>query len=252
MSRGQENVRNPLKNGGSYDMIIQYPIMEGKMSMRIPKTMTIALGAVLAVLALIAGLLLKIALTTPQMFQKSCYFICVLLISLLIVLLGCYLWLSRDKEKNYFLLDRSTGKNISPEQLRFSAVNEKMATYIAANFENTEKLWLGNAWFEGGRFGANGEYRGLVAYKMLYDLADHDQNDEWSCFVNASAETVSEICSVLAHSGDRTLAQKLLYVRQNCGAEIAPLRSLLIGNKKYLANKMLGMVRRNIEWFYYD
>ena len=219
--------------------------------MRLHKNTAILLVIVILALTVIDGLLLKVGITTPQMFKKVCYFICVALIALLIALL-CYLMLlSRDKEKNYFLYDRNTGKNILPDQLRFSIINEKMAMYITVNFESSEKLWLSNAWAIGDRFGANGEYRALVAYKMLFDLAEHDQADQWDYFARASQETVSSLCAALARSGDRNFAQKLMYIRQNCGAEIVPLRSLLLGNKKYLANKMVGLVRHNIEWFYY-
>ncbi len=219
--------------------------------MRIRKSTAIVLVIAMIALAVIGALLFKVGITTPQMFKKICYFICVALITLLVALLGYFLLLSRDKEHNYFLYDRNLGRNISPEELRFAIVNEKMSMYISVNFENTEKLWLGNAWAHGDRFGANGEYRALVAYKMLYDLADHDQANQWSYFADASEETVTYLCDALMRCGERNLAQKLIYIRQNCGVEIAPLRSLLLGNKKYLASKMIGLVRRNIEWFYY-
>ena len=219
--------------------------------MRIQKPLVILLAAIMAMLAILGAFLLKVGMTTPQVFKKICFFICVAMIAVLIGLLGYLLFLSRDKEPNYFLFDRELGKNMLPEELRFRTVNEKMSVYISANFESSEKLWLGNAWSADERFGANGEYRGLVAYKMLFDLADHDKVDQWDYFAEASQETVIRLCNALASCGDRNLAQKLMYIRQNCGVEIAPLRSLLLGNKKYLANRMIGLVRKNIEWFYY-
>lgn len=209
------------------------------------------LAVVMVILAVLGALLCKVGATTPQIGKKVCYFICAALIAALILLLCYLLLLARDKEPNYFLFDRSIGKNIPLEGLCFTVVNEKMSTYISVNFENSEKLWLGNAWQHGDRFGANGEYRGLVAYKMLYDLAVHDNVDQWDYFAEASLETVTRLCDTLTRCGDRNLAQKLMYIRQNCGVEIAPIRSLILGNKKYLANKMTGLVRRNIEWFYY-
>ena len=169
----------------------------------------------------------------------------------MIGLLLYLLWLARDKEPNYFLFDRSTGKNIPPEALTFSVINEKMSLYISVSFENSGKLWLGNAWARGDRFGDNGEYRGLVAYKMLYDLIDADQAAQWKYFADASDNTVARLCDALSRCGEKSLAQKLMYLKQNCGAEIAPVRSLLLGSKKYLEGKMTGLVRRNIEWFYY-
>lgn len=219
--------------------------------MRIQKPLVILLAVIMAMLAILGAFLIKVGMTTPQVFKKICFFVCAAMIAVLICLLGYLLWLSRDKEPNYFLFDRQLCKNILPEELRFRTVNEKMSVYISANFESSEKLWLGDAWNVGDRFGANGEYRGLVAYKMLYDLADHDKVDQWDYFAEASLETITHMCNALMNSGDRNLAQKLMYVRQNCGVEIAPLRSLLLGNKKYLAGKMIGIVRRNIEWFYY-
>ena len=219
--------------------------------MRIQKTVAILLVIVAVVLAIVGGFLLKAGLTTPQIGRKICFLICVGLIALLIASLFYLLWLSRDKEPNYFLFNRSTGKNIPLEELTFSVVNEKMTLYISVNFEDSGKLWLGNAWARGDRFGANGEYRGLVAFKMLYDLIDADQAVQWGYFANASENTVARLCDVLARCGEKTLVQKLMYLKQNCGVETAPVRSLLMSRKKYLEDKMTGLVRRNIEWFYY-
>ena len=218
--------------------------------MRLQKSLVIVLAFIMAMLAVLGAFLVKVGMTAPGMLKKVCFFVCAALIVILIGLLGYLLWLSRDKEPNYFLFDKESGRNILPEELRFRTVNEKMNAYIAANFGNSEKLWLGDAWGRENRFGTNGEYRGLVAYKMLFDLADQDHVDRWDYFAEASEETVTRLCEALSQSGDRGLAQKLIYIRQNCGVEIAPLRSLLMGNKKYLANRMLGLVRRNIEWFY--
>jgi len=219
--------------------------------MRIQKTMAVLLAVVALILAVVGGFLLNAGLTTPQIGRKVCFLICVGLIALLVVLLLYLLWLARDKEPNYFLFDRSTGKNIPLEELSFSVVNEKMSLYISVNFEDSGKLWLGTAWNRGDCFGANGEYRGLVAFKMLYDLIDVDQAEQWRYFADASVGTVSRLCDALSRCGEKTLAQKLMYLKQNCGGEIAPVRSLLMGGKKHLEGKMIGLVRRNIEWFYY-
>ena len=209
-------------------MVTDIAYIGGEMPMRIHKTIAMLLAVAMILLAILGGLFCYIGMTTPQMFKKICYFICVALVLVLIGLVAFFMYLSKDKEKNFFLYQR-----------------------ISVNFENSEKLWLGDAWSVGDRFGANGEYRGLVAYKMLFDLADHDDVEQWDYFAEAPAETVVGLCEALARCGDRNLAQKLTYIRTNCGVEIAPLRSLILGNKKYLASKMVGFVRRNIEWFYY-
>ena len=219
--------------------------------MRIQKPIVILLAVVMALLAILSAFLIKVGMTTPQTFKKVCFFICAVMIAVLIALLGYFLFLSRDKEPNYFLYDRKLGKNIPLQELRFQTVNEKMSIYVSTNFENSEKLWMSDIWARGERFGVNGEYGGLVAYKMLYDLAERDKVDQWDYFAEAPMETIIRLCDTLSRCGDRNLAQKLMYIRQNCGVEIAPLRSLLLGNKKYLAQRMLGLVRRNIEWFYY-
>lgn len=219
--------------------------------MRIQKVTAVLLVIVMVALAVIDILFFKVGMTTPQIWKKVCYFTCAALIALLFLLLGYLLLLSSDKEKNYFLYDRNSGRNISPDHLRFSMICEKMNMYITVNFETVEKLWMGDAWLNGDRFGANGEYRALVALKMLYDLADHDAEAEWSYFTNAAESVIANMCMALSRGGERNLAQKLMYIRQNCGSETAPLRSLLLGNKKYLANKMVGIVRNNIEWYYY-
>ena len=218
--------------------------------MSMKKSLVYVLVIIIALLAVLGAFLVKVGMTTPQMFMKIGFYICAAMVAVVIGLLCYLLWLYQDKEQNYFLFDRRLGKNIRVEELTFRMVNEKMSAYISAHFENSEKLWMGNAWVRGDSFGANGEYRALVAYKMLFDLADKDKVDDWDYFAETSADTVTRLCEAIAGSGDRNLAQKLMYIRQNCGVEIAPLRSLLLSNKKYLANRMLGLVRRNIEWYY--
>ena len=214
------------------------------------RSLVMLLVLIMALLAVLGAFLVKVGMTTPQMFMKIGFFITAAMVAVLIGLLCYLLWLNQDKERNYFLFDRRLGKNIRVEDVTFRMVNEKMSAYITDHFENAEKLWMSNAWVRGDGFGANGEYRSLVAYKMLFDLADKDKVDDWDFFAETSGEVITRLCEAIANSGDRNLAQKLLYIRQNCGVEIAPLRSLLLGNKKYLAGRMLGLVRRNIEWYY--
>lgn len=218
--------------------------------MSMKKSVWYVLVIIIALLAVLGAFLVKVGMTTPQIFMKIGFFICAAMVAVVIGLLCYLLWLYQDREENYFLFDRRLGKNIRVEELTFRMVNEKMSAYISDHFENSEKLWMGNAWIRGDSFGANGEYRALVAYKMLFDLADKDKVDDWDFFAETSADTITRLCETIAGSGDRNLAQKLMYIRQNCGVEITPLRSLVLSNKKYLASRMLGLVRRNIEWYY--
>lgn len=219
--------------------------------MRITKSMAFLLALVTVILAVIGSLLFRAGSTTPQGVRSVIYFVCASLVMLLCALLLYFLWLSRDKESNYFLYDRELGRNVPLESLTFRMVNEKMTAYVAAGFESSAKLWLGNAWLRGDGFGVNGEYRGLVAYKMLYDLIETDREDSWRLFADAPEATVARVCEALSGCGEKTLAHKLMYLKQSCGGEVAPLKSLLSGSRRYLEGKMTGLVRRNIEWFYY-
>ena len=67
------------------------------------------------------------------------------------------------------------------------------------------------------------EFKPLVAYKLLFGLAEKDAEAGWRCLENASDDTIHFICG--------------------------GLRDYLVRNKRYVQNKMLKYTVANIEKF---
>lgn len=218
--------------------------------MQIRKSTQRWIAAMALVLAVLGALMVRVAVLTPGAVQRILWILCAVLLAFLVVLLFRLIWLSQDREPNFFLYQRSGQKNIPADELTFRQVNDKMSLYFSLNFDPEEKLWTGNEWSRNDKFGVRGEYRALVAYKMLYNLVLADDAGKWQWFVQASDENVSAICTALARAGDRDLAGRIYRIKQE-GTDITPLRSLLMNNKAYLEKRMFNFVWRNLEWFYY-
>ena len=218
--------------------------------MQIRKSAQRWIAAMALVLAVLGALMVRVAILTPSTGLRILWILCAVLLALLVILLFRLIWLSQDREPNFFLYQRSSQKNISADELTFRQVNDKMSLYFSLNFDPEENLWIGNEWGRNDKFGVRGEYRALVAYKMLYNLTLADDAGKWQWFVQASSENVGAICTALARAGDRDLAGRIYRIKQE-EEDVAHLRSLLMNNKAYLEKRMFGFVWRNLEWFYY-
>ena len=53
--------------------------------MRIQKPIAILLAIVMAMLAILGAFLVKVGMTTPQVFKKLCFFVCALMIVIIAV-----------------------------------------------------------------------------------------------------------------------------------------------------------------------
>lgn len=207
----------------------------------------IALAAVL--LAVLGIVIFRMAVMYKLSVQKVLWMLCAVGLWVLVVLLVRFIWLSVDREQNYFLYNNALQKNCPVDELTFKQINERMSTYFSVYFEPESRLWLGNEWTRRDKFGSHGQYCGVVAYKMLYNLVAADDTAKWEWFGMANIETIRCICDALANAGERDLAQKLFYIKRH-GGDAAALRGFLMGNRAYLANRMTQYVKQNIERFY--
>ena len=81
---------------------------DGKMNWK--KVLPVVLWAGLAVFAIGAILLLAIAVPRADLaYKRVLSVICAVLMLLISILIGAYLWLSRDTYPNFFLYDRKSG-----------------------------------------------------------------------------------------------------------------------------------------------
>lgn len=179
--------------------------------------------------------------------------ICSILLLALSALYVYVILLSRNREPNFFLFDRLTGRNIPPEKLTWRMVNDKLTLYIADNIGSERLLWSGDVLYDESKFGYRAAYRPLIAYRMLCDVArDESEGGNAGYFrllEQADEKRITLICRILDESGDTEMARALLLFKRSVGAS-EPFKRYLAANTRYLQGRMLGYVRRNIEYFY--
>jgi hypothetical protein len=196
-------------------------------------------------------LLLNLALgQTVTPFQRVLLLLCSGVTLAIAALVVWHRFLSEDRDPNYFLYDPARRQNMPPEQLTFTHVNDRLNAYLAKMGESEAQLWSDGYLETRCRFGRGGIFRPLVAYKLLYDLAEQDNDAGWSCFLNANPATVAFLCDALARCGDGEMAKTLQYFKAHYLRDVSALRTYLIGNRAYLKTRMMKFVAAHLDWFY--
>ena len=206
-----------------------------------------------AVLSLIAAIIVLISAICADATYKAVLFgIATVLFLIMSGLAAYYIYLSRESDPNFFLYNKETRKNIDASQLTFDIVNERMNFYLSLISDSDEELWQGAVLAKSdGSFGREEVYRPLVAYKMLYDLTESDDDFAWDRLILAEVTTVRLLTRALKQAGDADLAQAIvdLYKGENV-EEGENLRDFLTGNRKYLRARMLRYVKQKLDYFY--
>lgn len=207
---------------------------------------------VIAFLSLVAAIIVFISAPSMEAsYQKVLLRIAGVLLLVLMGLSLFYFYLSRESEPNFFLYDQTQRKNISVEQLTFSTVNDRMDFYLSLISDSDEELWQGGVLAKSdGSFGREDVYRPLVAYKMLYDLTDRDDDVQWGLLEFAEVTTIRLLTRALKQGGDADMAQAIVELYKGEGEEGENLRDFLKGNQKYLRGRMLRYVKQHLDYFY--
>ncbi|MBQ9806704.1 MAG: hypothetical protein IJW49_09400 [Clostridia bacterium] len=208
--------------------------------------------AVVAVLCIIGAILVFVF---PVRLANATYkvvlgVIIAVLMLLLAGLIFFYLWLCRDKEPNFFLFDRQKKRNIGVDELTFKFANERLTFLLTTVSESAEELWTQDVLENELKLGYRKVYRPLIAYKMLYDLADKNLDDYWNYLLTATPETVHSIAQALAQAGETEMVKAFRFIMQNYREEPAKIRNFVIGNQKYIRGRIMAYIKRNIELFY--
>ncbi len=166
---------------------------------------------------------------------------------------GAFLLLSLDGEANFFLYDRKSGRNLTEDELTFDRLNARMGYYMTLIASSQEQMWERNVLErDDPRFGTDGVYKPLTAYKMLYDLAEIDRNETWELFTGAAPETITTLCRVLRSAGEEAMADALLDAYEGAESvdDVEWVRDFVKGNAKYIRRRMREYVLKHIEEFY--
>ncbi|MBQ9416241.1 MAG: hypothetical protein IJU20_05325 [Clostridia bacterium] len=206
-----------------------------------------------------AGLSLIIAILLFAVFVPRCevtvvkVFAILFGIILLILMVLClyYTFLECESMPNYFLYDKKKKRNIQPDKLTFDIVNSRMSFFVSRIAQGrASALWTGDVLQHEERFDKNHVYMPLVAYKMLYDLAEENSDRGWAMFENCTDENLKVILYALRSNGEEDMVRVLKYLKENLSHDYSRVSDYIIGNRKYIQKRMYGYVRRNLDAFY--
>ena len=161
---------------------------------------------------------------------------------------GYLLLLMRDTKQNYFLYNYQTKRNIAVQKLTFPMVNNRMNRYLSGYASSEGKLWTDRV-FDNPYLEMDNNFKPIVAYKLLFDLAEIDSDNGWKCFEAASEETVEFICRGLEMNGESALATSLRQAKAMKPINLKAVRDYLVKNKKYIQKKMFVYVYDNVQKF---
>ena len=202
-----------------------------------------AFFAVLAVLLFVFGIIYDKGVLAKVLLFISSVFVLVLAAEL------AYLFvLSREVKPNFFLYNPVTNSNMSVQKLTFDDVNTKMNKYLSKFASSEGKLWTDKI-LENPNTSIEEKFKPIVAYKLLFDIAEHDSDAGWKCFVVASEATVDRMAEGVAQNGDSELAKALRHLKNSKPLNMKQTRDFLVGNKKYIKKKLFKYVVDNIDMF---
>lgn len=215
------------------------------------KNFSLILKIVCACLAVVGVLLLifGIIYSGDHAFTKVFMIISAVLSFALAGELAYLVWFAKGGEApNYFLYDSNTKKNIPVDKLNVALVSKRMDSYFSKYAPSEGKLWTDRI-LENPSLDMTDLFKPVVAYKLLFDLADRDMEKGWRCFELASYETVDFVCSALELNGETEVAGNIRKMKQVQPFQIKYIRDYLVSNHDYLQTKMLMYIRANIEKF---
>lgn len=219
--------------------------------MKNKKALSFILYVVGALVGIFAIVLIFIAAGVAKNgFQKFLLVVCFALLAFIAAMVIYLATQMKDVEINFFLYNKTLNKNISVDNLTFKMVNDKMTLYISRIGETEESIWTSNVLEDPQKLGDPAQFRTLLAYKMLYDLAELDDDKHWLDFYTCGGNTVSSIADAIAKNGDAEMARTLTELKNSFNGDISDIREFLVNNKPYMQKRMLRFVKSNIELFY--
>lgn len=212
------------------------------------KSKLILLGATAASLILAIGMLVFGFVYDGNAFAKTMLFIAFFVLLLFGVEVGYFFLISRNVKPNFFLFNSSFNMNIDPSKLTFDIIDRKTNIFLSGLARSEAKIWTDGV-LENNRSNIKREFRPIIAYKLLFDIAESDSEGAWKCFVLASQKTVDCIAEGVSQNGDMQLAAAIRHLKAANPINMKQTREFLISNKPYIKKKLYNYVLDNIDKF---
>ncbi len=215
------------------------------------KNLSLLVG-IAAVIALVGAVLVLIF---PVLQGDAAYkvvigviIMCILLVFAALAVI--YILLEVDREPNFFLQDRERKRNLPIEKLTFTHANERLNFLLTTVSESAEELWTADVLENELKLGYRRIYRPLIAYKMIYDLADKNLDSYWLYLETATPATVNSIADALEQAEETEFARVFRYAMETHRDDPSKIRTFISGNIKYLRTRIMFYIKKNIEQFY--
>ena len=181
--------------------------------------------------------------------KKILIVICSILLLVLSFIYIYIIYLSIDKEPNFFLYDRILKRNISLSSLTWKIIDDRLNGYISEKFGGILSLWTSNLICDARQCGYNGALQPLIAYKMLCDIALDQDGTYFELFENTDINNIYSIGYLLEKNGDNDMSRAIISYRSR-GGNSEKFYKYLRSNAKYIQSRMVIYIRNNIEKFY--
>ena len=166
--------------------------------------------------------------------------------SILLILLSCIyayvVLLSMDREPNFFLFDEQIGKNVSLDKIDYTRVSSRVDVYVSdvGGYDYVVKNYgLDN--------GVIPVLRPIVAFRLI-QLAAFDDH-AFELIDDADDKAITILCRALEMADEANMTVAISKYHQQ-GGNADNFRKYLANNQKYMQNKVMNYIRRNIEQFY--
>ncbi len=212
------------------------------------KNLKIILGVATAISLCVGAALMILVITLDMHIFPRIVLAALSVVSIVLAVeLGYFTYLMMDNTPNYFLYDSQTKRNISVQNLTFKTISVKMSRFLSRYAASEGKVWNGRV-LDNPYLEMPEEFKPLVAYKLLYGLADNDTEMGWGCLENASEETLMFICNGLKMNNDKEFAANVAQLTKR-PMNLTMARDYLVRNKRYMQSKMTKYVIENIDRF---
>ncbi|MBE6547856.1 MAG: hypothetical protein E7667_03125 [Ruminococcaceae bacterium] len=225
-----------------------------KIKNAVKNNLSLILAIISALLIVVGVIFIVLGITSAKTTFTAVMFI---ITALVMILLGCvmvyFILLLKGEgnapvEPNLFLYDSNSGENMSEDVLDFELVNKRMAFFMSRITPSVKDMWTTNLFANDEAFDDVDELKTLLAYKMLYDLADKDIPGLWNLYLNADAEIIESIADYIEANGDE-FGKYIIKLHSTASGSFEKSRKFLMDNKAYLESKMFNCAKNNIEKF---
>ena len=175
-----------------------------------------------------------------------------IVIEMLAIALALLAFVMGSAEKaNFFLYDAKLKANVAIDEVNFELINKKMTYVMTKLTSSASKVWTENVFESENEIFEDGDDRfvPLVAYKIIYDLAERANEGVWNLYLMADGSIIDAIAAAIELNDDKELANALRTLHENAGGSYERTERFLLDNRKYIQAKMVKYVKANIERF---